>query len=171
MSLKNIESLSLNPHFFKHLITCFLSGYGKSCDLKLVFMVLPILLYAPSRVKLASAKSTSRLESLFTAQVQFDENIKLSGKTTLSGFLSRYELLQSTTKKAIIILHNQGLISIDGRYIVGNKSVSYKNYNKSISSWMKAALSKAGRAENAGRCHQTRGQSAFRHAGGGVEKG
>lgn len=139
MSLKNIETLSLNPHFFKHLIVCFLSGYGKPCDLKLVFMVLPILLYAPSREKLASAKSTSRLESLFRAKVEVDDNIKLSGKTRLSGFLSRYEMLQPTTKKAIIILHNQGLISIDGRYIVANKTVSYKDYNKSISSWMKAA--------------------------------
>ena len=139
MSLKNIETLSLNPHFFKHLIICFLSGYGKSCDLKLVFMVLPILLYAPSREKLVSAKSTSRLESLFRAQVEFDENIKLSGRTRLSGFLSRYEMLQLATKKAIIILHNQGLISIDGCYIVTNRTISYKNYNKSISSWMKAA--------------------------------
>lgn len=139
MSLKNIETLSLNPHFFKHLIICFLSGYGKSCDLKLVFMVLPILLYAPSREKLASAKSTSRLESLFRAQVEFDENIKLSGKTRLSGFLSRYEMLQPATKKAIIILHNQGFISIDGRYIATNKTISYKDFNKSISNWMKAA--------------------------------
>lgn len=139
MSLKNIETLSLNPHFFKHLIICFLSGYGKSCDLKLVFMVLPILLYAPSREKLSSAKSTSRLESLFRAQVEFDENIKLSGKTRLSGFLSRYEMLQPATKKTLIILHNQGFISIDGRYIVTNRTVSYKDYNKSFSNWMKAA--------------------------------
>lgn len=139
MSLKNIKNLSLNPHFFKHLIIGFLSGYGKPCDLKLVFMVLPILLYSPSREKLASAKSTSRLESLFRAQVKVGDNIKLSGKTRLLGFLSRYEMLQPTTKKTIIILYNQGLISMDGRYIVANKTVSYKVYNKSISSWMKAA--------------------------------
>lgn len=139
MSLKNIETLSLNPHFFKHLIVCFLTGYGKPCDLKLVFMVLPILLYAPSREKLASAKSTSRLESLFGAQVEFDENTKLSGKTRLSGFLSRYEMLQPATKKTIIILHSQELISIDGRYIAAIKTASYKDFNKHISNWMKAA--------------------------------
>ncbi|MET0018022.1 three component ABC system middle component [Oscillibacter sp.] len=139
MSLKNIETLSLNPHFFKHMIICFLSGYGKPCDLKLIFMVLPILLYAPSRKKLASAKSTSRLESLFRAQVEVDGKIKLSGKTRLSGFMSRYKMLQPATKKTIIILHNQGLISINGRYIVTNKTVSYKDYSIFISSWMKAA--------------------------------
>lgn len=102
-------------------------------------MVLPILLYAPSREKLASAISTSRLESLFKAQVEFREDIKLSGKTRLSGFLSRYEMLQPATKKVIIILHNQGFISISGRYIVPNSTVLYKDYNKSVSSWMKAA--------------------------------
>lgn len=139
MSLKNIETLSLNPHFFKHMIICFLSGYGKPCDLKLIFMVLPILLYAPSRKKLSSAKSTSRLESLFRAQVEVDGKIKLSGKTRLSGFMSRYKMLQPATKKTIIILHNQGLISINGRYIVTNKTVFYKDYSISISSWMKAA--------------------------------
>lgn len=139
MSLENIETLSLNPHFFKHLIICFLSGYGRPCDLKLVFMVLPILLYAPSREKLASAKSTSRLESLFKAQVEVDNNIKLSGKTRLSGFLSRYKMLQPTTKRAIIILHSEELISIESRYIRANQVVLYKDYNKSISSWMKSA--------------------------------
>lgn len=139
MSIENIETLSLNPHFFKHLIICFLSGYGKPCDLKLVFMVLPILLYAPSREKLASAISTSRLESLFRAQVEVNDNTKLSGKTRLSGFLSRYDMLQSATKQTIIILHNEKLISIHDRYISADKVVLYKNYNKSISTWMKSA--------------------------------
>ncbi len=139
MSHKDIETLSLNPHFFKQLIILFLSGYGKPCDLKLIFMVLPILLYAPSREKLASAKSTSRLESLFKSQVEFDENIKLSGKTRLSGFLSRYEMLKPVTKKVIIILYSQCFISIHGRFVDTNRTVSYKNYNKSVSNWMKAA--------------------------------
>lgn len=139
MNIENIKTLSMNPHFFKHLIICFLSGYGKPCDLKLIFMILPILLYSPSREKLTTAKSTSRLESLFKAQVDVDGNIKLSGKTRLSGFLSRYDMLQPATKQALIILHNEELISIEGRYIRANRATSYKDYNKSISSWMKSA--------------------------------
>lgn len=139
MSLKNIETLSLNPHFFKHLIVCFLSGYGKPCDLKLIFMVLPILLYAPSREKFSSAKSTSRLESLFRAQVEVANDVKLSGKTRLAGFLCRYNMLQTVSKKTIIILCNEGLISIKGRYISVKKSVHYNDYNKAVLRWMKSA--------------------------------
>lgn len=139
MSLKKVEILSLNPHFFKHLILCFLSGYGKPCDVKLVFMVLPILLYAPSRKKLASAISTSRLESLFNAPIEMDEQSKLSGKTRFTGFITRYETLQPITKKTIIILHSEKAISISARYIMSNKIVSYKDYGKTISTWMKAA--------------------------------
>ena len=139
VSLKNIESLSLNPHFFKHLISCFLSGYGKPCDLRLLFMVLPILLYAPSREKLASANSRSRLDSLFSSKIEIQENVKLSGKTRLAGFLSRYEMLKSATKKTIIILFNQEKISIQGRYITINKMISYDSYDKSVKKWMKAS--------------------------------
>ncbi len=139
MSLKNIETLSINPHFFKHLIICFLTGYGKPCNIKIVFMVLPILLYVPSREKLISAKNTSRLDSLFRAQIEINENVKISGKTRLSGFLSRYKMLQPATKKTLIILYNQGLISINGQYIVAKKTVSYKDYKKSIFNWARAA--------------------------------
>lgn len=139
MSLKNIETLSLNPHFFKHLISCFLSGYDKPCDLKLIFMVLPILLYAPAREKLATSNSRSRLNTVFDTKIEMEGNIKLSGKTRLAGFLCRYEMLKPATKKSIIILHSQGKISINGRYITLNENISYGNYNDSVKKWMKAA--------------------------------
>jgi len=139
MSLKKIEVLSLNPHFFKHLMQCFLTGYNKPCDLRLIFMVLPILLYEPSRTKLASAVSTSRLESIFNTPIKIDDSSKLSGKTRLTGFGARYETLQPITKQTLIILHSDQAISITGRYIIANKSTSYKDFSKATSPWMRAA--------------------------------
>jgi hypothetical protein len=102
-------------------------------------MVLPILLYAPAREKLAASNSRSRLNTVFDTKIELEENIKLSGKTRLSGFLSRYEMLKPATKKSIIILHNQGKISINGIYITLNENISYGNYKESVKKWMKAA--------------------------------
>ena len=138
MSIKNIETLPLNPHFFKKLIAAFLTGYGKSCDLKLVFMVLPILLYAPSREKLENANSRSKLESLFNTKFEIEDQ-NISGKTRLSGFFSRYKMLGDATKKTIIILHSQGDIKISGTLISVTRAVDYSTYKNKIRTWMKAA--------------------------------
>ncbi|MEG2013976.1 MAG: three component ABC system middle component, partial [Anaerovoracaceae bacterium] len=133
-----IETLSLNPHFFKQLIGAFLTGYGKPCDLKLVFMVLPILLYAPSREKLENANSRSKLESLFNTKFEIEAQ-NLSGKARLSGFFSRYQMLEDATKKTIIILHSQGDIKISGTLITATRTVQYSIFKNKIKAWMKAA--------------------------------
>lgn len=138
MSIKNIETLSLNPHFFKQLIGAFLTGYGKPCDLKLVFMVLPILLYAPSREKLENANSRSKLESLFNGKFQIEDR-SISGRTRLAGFFSRYKMLNEAIKKTIIILHSQGDIKISGTLISAIRSVDYSTHKNKIRAWMKAA--------------------------------
>lgn len=139
MSLKNIETLSLNPHFFKQLLHCFLTGYGKPCDIHLLFMVLPILLYEPSRTKLSTATIRSSLSSLFTGKQEIAPNINISEKTSLAGFLSRHEILKESTKKSIIILHSEHKIAITNNSIIANQNLTYTTYNSTSKSWFKAA--------------------------------
>ena len=45
MSIKHIEILTTNPHFYALAIKGFLSGYKEPCEMRYVFMALPILLY------------------------------------------------------------------------------------------------------------------------------
>ena len=60
MSIENIKRLSMNTHFYSLLIQSFLTGYEKTCELKLVFMALPILIHKESREKLCNANINSR---------------------------------------------------------------------------------------------------------------
>jgi len=53
MSIENIKRLSMNTHFYSLLTQSFLTGYEKPCELKLVFMALPILIHKESREKLS----------------------------------------------------------------------------------------------------------------------
>ena len=55
----------MNSHFYALLFRGFLSGYNKPCEIRTLFMALPILLYSDSREKLISANKRSSMESLF----------------------------------------------------------------------------------------------------------
>lgn len=109
MSINNIKILSLNPHFYSLLIQNFLSGYGKPCDIKLLFMAIPILIYKESREKLVRANKKSRIETLFQDS-QTIEDSKISGKTRLSGYIDRYKALMPYCKEALIILSSESKI-------------------------------------------------------------
>lgn len=91
MSIENIQILSMNPHFNGLLMQFFLSGYNKPCEIRLAFMALPILMYSESRKKLSSAKSTSKMETLFNKPEILENDVKISGKVKLSGYLERYQ--------------------------------------------------------------------------------
>ena len=106
MSINYIKRLSMNPHFYSLLMQSFLSGYEKPCEIKLTFMAIPILLYAESREKLINANKRSRIDTLFQSSQTIGEN-KISGKTRLSGYVDRYNLLKQYCKEAIIILSSE----------------------------------------------------------------
>lgn len=103
MSIENIKRLSMNTHFYSLLIQSFLTGYEKPCELKFIFMALPILIHKESRVKLCNANIKSRIDTLFQSD-QVVGNSKISGRTRLTGYIGRYNSLKPYSKESIIIL-------------------------------------------------------------------
>jgi hypothetical protein len=141
MSIEQIQILSFNVNFFGKLIQSFLSGYGYPCEYKMIFYVLPIIMYKESRDKLLCANRRSRMETLFQSQttLPINKNIKISGKTNLAGFLKRFEELNSYTKQALIILSNEKKIELNKRVILKKKE-DYHQYTGEVKNWMRASF-------------------------------
>jgi len=139
MSLKHIQTLSMNPHFYGKLMQCFLSGYGKPCEVRLYFMALPILLYSESRKKLINATSRSKMETLFNTSQELTDGVKISGKVRLSGYLNRFETLKEFSKKSLIILYSEKKIVLKDNKITLLNSVKYSDYSDNVRDWFKAA--------------------------------
>lgn len=139
MSINYIKRLSMNPHFYSLLIQSFLSGYEKPCEIKLTFMAIPILLYAESREKLINANKRSRIDTLFQSSQTIGEN-KISGKTRLSGYVDRYNLLKQYCKEAIIILSSEKKIVLKDHKIFLIQKNDYKNFNGNIREWIRCAF-------------------------------
>ncbi|WP_415331887.1 three component ABC system middle component [Clostridium perfringens] len=140
MSIRNIKILSMNSHFYALLFRGFLSGYNKPCEIRTLFMALPILLYSDSRKKLISANKTSRMESLFNKPKDLENNEKNSGKSDLAGYIKRFEDVKGLSKKAIIILYSQENIRLEGNKIfLISDPISHLNYKGEIKSWIRAA--------------------------------
>ena len=129
----------MNPHFYSLLIQSFLSGYEKPCEIKLTFMAIPILLYAESREKLINANKRSRIDTLFQSSQTIGEN-KISGKTRLSGYVDRYNLLKQYCKEAIIILSSEKKIVLKDHKIFLIQKNDYKNFNGNIREWIRCAF-------------------------------
>lgn len=129
----------MNPHFYSLLMQSFLSGYEKSCEIKLPFMAIPILLYAESREKLVNANKRSRIDTLFQSPQTINEN-KISGKTRLSGYVDRYNSLKPYCKEAIIILSSEKKIAIEKHKIFLLQKIDYKGFEGDIREWIKCAF-------------------------------
>ena len=129
----------MNPHFYSLLMQSFLSGYEKPCEIKLTFMAIPILLYAESREKLINANKRSRIDTLFQSSQTIREN-KISGKTRLSGYVDRYNLLKQYCKEAIIILSSEKKIVLKDHKIFLIQKIDYKNFNGNIREWIRCAF-------------------------------
>ena len=139
MSIEHIQKLSMNPHFYGILLQGFLSGYNKPCDVRSVFMALPILLYSESRKKLLSANNRSKMETLFNSPEVLSENLNVSGKVRLSGYIQRFEELKISCKKALVILYSDKKIALNNYKIVLLESISYLNYSGTIKEWIRAS--------------------------------
>ena len=129
----------MNPHFYSLLMQSFLSGYEKPCEIKLPFMAIPILLYAESREKLVNSNKRSRIDTLFQSPKIINER-KISGRTRLSGYVDRYNLLKQYCKEAIIILSSEEKIVFKNNKIFLIKKVNYKDFEGYIREWIKCAF-------------------------------
>lgn len=139
MSIENIKRLSMNTHFYSLLIQSFLTGYEKPCELKLVFMALPILIHKESREKLCNANIKSRIDTLFQSE-QVVGNSKISGRTRLTGYIDRYNALKPYSKESVIILcsENKVVINSEHKFIVVKK-IDYKSFSGIVKNWVKCA--------------------------------
>ena len=139
MSIRKIQRLSMNEHYFALIFQCFLSGYGRPCHLKMAFMSLPLLMYSESREKLKTANRTSRIDTVFSSK-QKVLGADISGRERLSGFTQRYEMLLEYSKKAVIILSSEGKATVTGREISLLKPVNYKAYSGEVQEWLRCAF-------------------------------
>lgn len=140
MSIEHLKTLSLNPFIMAKIFQNFLEGYGSPIEFKLIFYILPIILYKDSRDRLSTANKTSRIDTLFGKKFVFNENenLKLSGKVNLSGFLERFEELKELTKKTLIILSNEEKIQLGNKILLLQKD-KYDKYSGYIKTMLKAS--------------------------------
>lgn len=139
MSIENIKRLSMNTHFYSLLIQSFLTGYEKPCELKLVFMALPILIHKESREKLCNANIKSRIDTLFQSE-QVVGNSKISGRTRLTGYIDRYNALKPYSKESIIILCSENKVVINNEHkLIVVKKFDYKSFSGIVKNWVKCA--------------------------------
>ena len=139
MSIENIKRLSMNTHFYSLLIQSFLTGYEKPCELKLVFMALPILIHKESREKLCNANIKSRIDTLFQSE-QVVGNSKISGRTRLTGYIDRYNALKPYSKESIIILCSENKVVINNEHkLIVVKKIDYKSFSGIVKNWVKCA--------------------------------
>ena len=139
MSIENIKRLSMNTHFYSLLIQSFLTGYEKPCELKLVFMALPILIHKESREKLCNANIKSRIDTLFQSE-QVVGNSKISGRTRLTGYIDRYNALKPYSKESLIILCSENKVVINNEHkLIVVKKIDYKSFSGTVKNWVKCA--------------------------------
>lgn len=139
MSLEKIKILTMNPHFFSLLVQGFLSGYKKPCDIKLLFMAVPILLHEDSRKRLASANKKSKIESIYNKVEIIENEEKLTGKSNLAGYYKRYEILKPFTKKILIILSSKNKIVLKDNKVYLLEYINYKDFSGSLKRWVRIA--------------------------------
>ena len=125
MNIKNIKTLTMNPHFYSILLQSFLTGYNKPCDLKTAFIALTILFNAESRDKLNKSNKKSRIGTLFGDDV---------------NFYYKYNYLQPYFKKAFIILCSEEKASFVSNEIILKKGIDYKKYNDEVRDWLKCSF-------------------------------
>lgn len=129
----------MNTHFYSLLIQSFLTGYEKPCEIKLVFMALPILIHKESREKLCNANIKSRIDTLFQSE-QVVGNSKISGRTRLTGYIDRYNALKPYCKESIIILCSENKVVINNEHkLIVVKKIDYKSFSGIVKNWVKCA--------------------------------
>lgn len=129
----------MNTHFYSLLIQSFLTGYKEPCELKLVFMALPILIHKESREKLCNANIKSRIDTLFQSD-QIIGDSKISGRTRLTGYIDRYNALKPYSKESIIILCSENRVVINNEHkLIVVKKIDYKSFSGIVKNWVKCA--------------------------------
>lgn len=129
----HIQNISINPFFASRLIHSFLTGYEKPvAPISLIYIVLPLIYYRPSRTLLITAKNNSSLRTLF-----IDDAAKA---TSVGGLQERLLYFEKISNYGIIIAANEDKIEITSEGIVLKRKLDYKDViNKNIKDYIRAA--------------------------------
>lgn len=128
----------MNEHYYALILQSFLTGYERPCQLKIVFMSLPILMYSESREKLKKANKASRIDTIFSGKQEV-QGMQISGRERFAGFVERYNMLLPYCKKAVIILSSEGKVNVVNNEISLQKQLDYKAYNGEVQEWLRCA--------------------------------
>lgn len=79
------------------------------------------------------------METLFNTSDSLGNNMKISGKVNLSGYLKRFEELKPFSKKAIIILYSEQKVVFKENKIFLIEPIRFLDYDNTIREWMRAA--------------------------------
>jgi hypothetical protein len=118
MSSEYIKTLSLNPFFGSKIIAHFVAGYGKEIDLPLTYLVLPFVLYEPSRSVLKSAVSKSSIYTLF---------LDKDKQPNVAGIEKRYEVFKELSKQSLIVAYNENLLVVKDKVSICGNPLKYQD--------------------------------------------
>lgn len=105
MGIENLAELSFDPSHMARIIMYFLSGAGGTSSFPRMYLVLPMVLYEPSRTSLSKANRTSSVYSLF-----LDEQSK---REHLAGLQRRYVEYKPLTNESLIIGSSRKWFQVD----------------------------------------------------------
>lgn len=129
----HIQNISLNPFFLSKVIHAFSAGYEKPVPFNLIFIVLPIIYYRPSRKLLITAQRRSSLRSLFVDDVE--------KAAALGGLQERIIYFYTFTNQAFIIAANEERVRLNSEGMIENKqTIDYKEFlNKNVKEFIRAS--------------------------------
>lgn len=129
----HIQNITLNPFFMSRIIHAFVTGYEKSVPFNLIYIVLPIIYYRPSRKLLVKAQSRSTLRSLFVDDVE--------QAAALGGLQERVFYFYTLTNQSFIIATNEGRVRLNSEGMIElSNNIDYKNIlNKNVRDFIRAA--------------------------------
>jgi len=118
MKLEHIELLMKNPYSGSEIITHFASGFGeKEIPLHLFYLVLPLVLYKPSRQVFSNINHNNHLSLILK-----------DNREIAANFQNRISEMKELTNLSLIVATNRNWIQIDTNVTLINSL----DYNKSL---------------------------------------
>jgi hypothetical protein len=123
-----IHRVNVNPFFGSLIQQSFAKGYNQDkISILILDLALPIILYAPLRLKLMSINSNKMLSD-FVKENEID----------FLGLQERVWEMKKTSRQSVIILHNEQK-AIVGSDVIFTSFIDYEDYNADMKGYLRAA--------------------------------
>lgn len=119
MAISNLSTLIINPVLLSLYIKCFLIGYQKPCDMRLIFKVAPILVDDRIEIYFKNVNKNSHLDNKIkkyslSFKGDYGKRIKLSKFSMFPDLEIRSASLHRLVCQALIILtNNKDILILD----------------------------------------------------------